>query len=262
MLGPLLLLLCAGGESPTAAERLVHAYPAHLAAAQRGHIVWRDGFRMAFDDGSGPKTHQQKLAAADLQEQMEQPYPLGPASPPVEDFEPGRIRSQPFFDRMYGSTTAEVEANLVDLEWMIADGGRTLRVTRVNEIDQRLAAVAREIAVLPVASRRCAAATAGAYARRRIAGTERWSMHAYGAALDIDPACGDYWRWREPGRLLHDWKNRVPLDVVEAFERHRFLWGGKWYRYDSMHFEYRPELIDSDQNGAAASPHGREEKRP
>ena len=27
------------------------------------------------------------------------------------------------------------------------------------------------------------------------------------------------------------------------FETHGFIWGGKWYHYDTMHFEYRPELL-------------------
>ena len=31
--------------------------------------------------------------------------------------------------------------------------------------------------------------------------------------------------------------------IVEIFERHGFIWGGKWYHYDTMHFEYRPELL-------------------
>lgn len=26
-------------------------------------------------------------------------------------------------------------------------------------------------------------------------------------------------------------------------ERHGFIWGGRWYHYDTMHFEYRPEMI-------------------
>jgi hypothetical protein len=30
---------------------------------------------------------------------------------------------------------------------------------------------------------------------------------------------------------------------VEVFERHGFIWGGKWNHYDTMHFEYRPELL-------------------
>jgi hypothetical protein len=30
---------------------------------------------------------------------------------------------------------------------------------------------------------------------------------------------------------------------VDIFERHGFIWGGKWAHYDTMHFEYRPELL-------------------
>src|SRR5262245_1812136 len=27
------------------------------------------------------------------------------------------------------------------------------------------------------------------------------------------------------------------------FEKYGFIWGGHWYHYDTMHFEYRPELL-------------------
>jgi hypothetical protein len=30
---------------------------------------------------------------------------------------------------------------------------------------------------------------------------------------------------------------------VEIFEKHGFIWGGRWYHYDTMHFEYRPEIL-------------------
>jgi len=38
-------------------------------------------------------------------------------------------------------------------------------------------------------------------------------------------------------------KNELPWEIVRIFEAHGFIWGGKWYHYDTMHFEYRPELI-------------------
>ena len=38
-------------------------------------------------------------------------------------------------------------------------------------------------------------------------------------------------------------RNRIPMEIVEVFEKHGFIWGGKWYHYDTMHFEYRPEII-------------------
>ena len=44
------------------------------------------------------------------------------------------------------------------------------------------------------------------------------------------------------------YKNRIPHRIVEIFERHGFIWGGKWYHYDTMHFEYRPELLRGRRN--------------
>ena len=37
----------------------------------------------------------------------------------------------------------------------------------------------------------------------------------------------------------------IPSDVVAVFERHGFIWGGRWAHFDTMHFEYRPELLIS-----------------
>jgi hypothetical protein len=58
-----------------------------------------------------------------------------------------------------------------------------------------------------------------------------------------------YWRW---SRVLdrEDW-HRLPITqrwsppqaVIEAFERSGFVWGGKWSHFDTIHFEYRPEII-------------------
>jgi hypothetical protein len=31
--------------------------------------------------------------------------------------------------------------------------------------------------------------------------------------------------------------------VMKAFEAYGFIWGGKWMFYDTMHFEYRPEIL-------------------
>ena len=39
------------------------------------------------------------------------------------------------------------------------------------------------------------------------------------------------------------YQNRYPHEIVEIFERHGFIWGGRWYHYDTMHFEFRPEIL-------------------
>jgi hypothetical protein len=69
-------------------------------------------------------------------------------------------------------------------------------------------------------------------------------MHAYGAAIDLNVKQSDYWSWQ--GRLADPvWRNRMPYEIVKIFEKHGFIWGGRWYHYDTMHFEYRPELIEN-----------------
>ncbi|MGC1959145.1 MAG: M15 family metallopeptidase, partial [Pseudolabrys sp.] len=38
-------------------------------------------------------------------------------------------------------------------------------------------------------------------------------------------------------------RNRIPIEIVRIFEKQGFIWGGYWYHFDTMHFEYRPELL-------------------
>ncbi len=79
----------------------------------------------------------------------------------------------------------------------------------------------------------------GGYNDRLIAGTQRRSAHAFGLAIDLNPKPSHYWRWEKGG-----WKNAVPQSIVDAFEAEGWAWGGRWYHFDTMHFEYRPELFD------------------
>jgi hypothetical protein len=67
-------------------------------------------------------------------------------------------------------------------------------------------------------------------------------MHAWGAAIDINPAYSNYWRWS----VASGYVNRIPPELVAVFERHGFIWGGRWAHFDTMHFEYRPELLGYD----------------
>ncbi|MDR3115730.1 MAG: M15 family metallopeptidase [Treponema sp.] len=86
---------------------------------------------------------------------------------------------------------------------------------------------------------------------RNIADSESRSFHAYGAALDLLPkssGLATYWLWT--ARTTGEWwsvpyeKRLHPPDaVIKAFEAYGFIWGGKWFFYDTMHFEYRPEIL-------------------
>jgi len=88
---------------------------------------------------------------------------------------------------------------------------------------------------------------------RNIAGTQSRSYHGYGVAVDLIPRSYQrrwgYWRWAMDGGV-EEWWNipsehrwTVPDAIIEVFERHGFVWGGKWLSFDPIHFEYRPEVL-------------------
>jgi hypothetical protein len=188
------------------------------------------------------------LNQPDLGDQMLQRYPKGeplPTALPI-NFEPGRIRNEPFFKRLYGSSRREVGANLVRIRW----GAKLIRVTRVNRIDEKLKQIYRELSALERRFRRYYRESAGAFVWRKIKGTSRISVHSFGAAIDIGVRYSNYWRWTLSARRLKPdaqipYLNRFPLEVIKIFERHGWVWGGWWYHHDTMHFEYRPELLVS-----------------
>jgi len=88
---------------------------------------------------------------------------------------------------------------------------------------------------------------------RVIAGTSRRSNHSYGIAIDLLPidlrGRLTYWRWNESGgsarssALNFDNFYKPPQKVIKIFEEHGFIWGGNWALIDTMHFEYRPEIL-------------------
>lgn len=170
-------------------------------------------------------------------------YPQGRSGiPPQLDCDPGRVRHQPFFDKMYGNCQkGEVKPKLVHVGWLPQHGGGVLRVTSVNKVADRLGAVSTELDKLPDSFVKYVVPLASkGYNCRAIAATTRPSAHGHGIAIDINVAWSNYWRYRRTAAENYSYENRIPWEIVEVFEKHGFIWGGKWYHYDTMHFEYRP----------------------
>ncbi|MEZ5816548.1 MAG: M15 family metallopeptidase [Hyphomicrobiaceae bacterium] len=242
--------LPAASEPLTAGEggrRLVAAYPDFLASVDGNELVWKDGTRMSLDDGRAPKPFSELLAAPDIKDMFRWGYPAGrPAEAPGVEVDPGRVRYQPLFDKMYGDCTkGGTKAHLVEITWLPKKARQRLLVSRVNGVDKRLAAVSRVLDELPARFDRYLFPAAGTFNCRPIAGTTRPSAHGAGIAIDIAIKHAHYWRWTKPDKAgRYPYRNSIPMEIVAAFEKEGFVWGGRWYHYDTMHFEYRPELID------------------
>ena len=113
-----------------------------------------------------------------------------------------------------------------------------------------------------------------AFNGRAITGSSRWSLHAYGAAIDINPIQNPFIEIEKDGTAkispaksayysvnrLNQRPNKFPRsgmaeDAVDLFAEHGFfLWGGYWnYPVDYQHFQVGPRsfveaLIAKDLN--------------
>ena len=239
--GPLLFVTLRALAQESPVDALVRAYPDFLASHDESFLIWKDGTRMPLSDGRSGKTFDEKLRNPSILDQVSLPYVKGPMSkPPGQEEDPGRFRNVAFFDKMYGDCTkGEVQRKLAEVPWLPQSGGGTVPVTTVNSVAERLRTISEELDRLSPNFKRYAIPSAGTFNCRPVRDTGNRSMHAWGGAIDLNTNFADYWLWN----TSNGYRNRIPFEIVEIFERHQFIWGGKWEHFDTMHFEYRPELI-------------------
>jgi hypothetical protein len=245
----------AGAEAKdlTLAEKvdiLVKSYPGVLNRGSVEGVGFVEHAQIVPVDDGVKRDHFQMLESGDIEDSLLQIYPAGPCEvKPSVNFDPGRIRSEPLMKLIYGESREEVARNLVPVKWF----GETLQVTRVNGVNKHLEAVRDEL-VSRSDLRKYLTPSAGVFNWRKVANQSNLSVHSFGAAVDLNTKFADYWVWSggKPGRVPV-YKNKFPMEIVEIFEKHGFIWGGRWYHYDTMHFEYRPELLEiAKRSGVAA----------
>jgi hypothetical protein len=234
------------GLSPDSLAALLKAYPDLLERIEGNDLVWKDSTRMRIDDGKGPKTFDAMLDHPDIKDMFLMKYPVGDRGlAPEVNFDPGRVRYMPLFEKMYGDCpTPSFMSNLVDVVWLPSKYGKKLKFSKINGAAEALQKVSNELDKLPERFLTYLRPSQGTYNCRQIAATNRASPHGFGIAIDIAAAHSNYWLQskRDAGGHI-SYKNEIPWEIVRIFEAHGFIWGGKWYHYDTMHFEYRPELI-------------------
>lgn len=243
-----------------ALERLKNSYPDHIQIVLESDLIWTDSTIMPIGNFDPSRSLIDKLNNPSLADQLEQPeYISGESSNEPQD-DPGRIRYEPFFRKMYGDSPNEVEEHLEKIAWMpkvFGEGARTLRVTKINNIHEKIKRISEELEDLVLQYPEYMIFLdnpGGTYCWRNIANTDRLSNHSFGMTLDINASKSQYWQWdlKKEGRLVSEeaqltYRNTVPWKIVQIFEKYGFIWGGKWYHYDTMHFEYRPELMTVDK---------------
>lgn len=229
----------AAATDVNAAHRaLLESFPDFITKIEGNTVYFKDGSTLPYDDGK-VKDFNTLLDDGDIEDMFFVPYSSS-LNPPPYLFDPGRSRSDVLFKKMYGASSSAVQKNLVSVPWF----GKNVKFTKINGAADALKAVAKEIAQYP--ELRKYLDSSGTFYWRPVRGAKRMSAHAYGIAFDIAVPYSDYWQWSNKTKnelSKVQYKNRFPHKIVEIFEKHGFIWGGSWYHYDTMHFEYRPEII-------------------
>ncbi|MCL1836417.1 MAG: M15 family metallopeptidase [Treponema sp.] len=245
----ILLFFCVqfivSADEPAADEKsdleiLQTAYPDAFEIIPNG-IRFPDGTLIIYNDGI-TKDFDALLEMPDLRDMLSLPYPSGEQhGPPPLNFDPGRFRPDAFFRALYGKDETAIRSHLGRVQWMPSQNGQWLLVTTRFGVDKKLEEVIAELETLGAEYRQYLLPAGGTFNYRPIAQTSRLSAHSFGIAIDIAVAPSHYWQWEAGGAAVY--KNTIPYVIVEIFERHGFIWGGRWYHFDTMHFEYRPELL-------------------
>lgn len=233
-------------QIPNSVQKLMKHYP-QIKNYENGKLFFQDNSSILYDDGKS-KSHQELLENADLEDMFKLPYIKGSIPQTIsKNYDPGRYRNEAFFRKIYGNSAKEVEANLVDVLWCPKLVNQKIRVTKINGINKKLEAISQELDEHPEL-KKYLTNVGGTFNWRYISGTKRLSQHSFGASIDINIKYSHYWQWDSKTtneEVSLKYKNQIPQIIVDIFERHGFIWGGKWYHYDTMHFEYRPELLDN-----------------
>lgn len=223
---------------PKYAQKIIDAYPEFKIKYSDGNLVFMDGTTITCDDNK-EKGFVEKLDNCDIEDMFSMSYDSTAVEPTYLN-DCGRGRNEELFKKMYGNTELAARKNLVSVDWF----GQKIPFTKVNGASEQLKKVALELQKSP--QLRKYLTNASSFYWRKVRGANRQSAHSYGIAIDINTSYSNYWLWSNPKRSETDkieHVNRIPIEIVKVFEKYGFIWGGRWYHYDTMHFEYRPEFL-------------------
>jgi hypothetical protein len=167
--------------SDVALDVLVAAYPEQLATHDDQNLVWKDGIRQPLSDGQTNKTFDDLLNHPSIIDQFKIRYRLGPqtTSPAINE-DPGRIRNEDFFKKMYGDCRkGEVADQLRRVAWLPHRGGETILATRVNGVAEKLEQISAELEKTPTVNNE----VCSAFGRRLLVSQDRRQWPHFNALL-------------------------------------------------------------------------------
>ena len=199
----------------------------------------------------GKMLNKNNLSSADLYQSIFYTYTKGTLSVIPEYVKSITVRSSDFQDALYGEGEVEISKECRWIPFLnksvFVNNICIDELTNINnflkESAERSSAVNEFInGIIAVSS----------FVTKKVTGTGNTSFHSYGLAIDLIPISYEgksvYWKW---SAVFNDNWRTIPLkdrwsppgEVIKIFEENGFIWGGKWHHFDTIHFEFRPEIL-------------------
>lgn len=206
-------------------------------------LIFSNKTKLIYDDFK-KKSKTELLDNPDIEDMFYWNYNTSSDIPKNQE-DAGRIRNETFFKLLYGYSKEEVRKNLKSFVWCPKLVNQTILFNKKNGAFEALKNVSDELDLHPE-WKQYLTNIGGTFNWRNISGANRLSMHSFGITIDINTKYSNYWQWdcgckNEEAKLTY--RNKIPLELVKIFEKNGFIWGGRWHHYDTMHFEYRPEMV-------------------
>lgn len=238
-----LLCLCASllAIDDTLAQECFKRYYPQIASIEDNRVLLKDGRAFVWDDGL-TKTYDEMLSNPDMNDAFTYVYPLQ-GKVLESNLDTSRVRQNEFYKAIYGSSRQEVAEHIIKVPWFPQVFHNSyVYVSGFNGVEEAFRRVMARLSDLPQAYYQFLS-DQDAFYWRNIADSSNLSPHSFGIALDINTKFSRYWLWDKKERNQYQNENQIPMEIIHAFEAEGFVWGGRWWHYDTMHFEYRPEII-------------------
>lgn len=218
-------------------ESFIRAYPS-IISLKDNKLIFDDNTSLVYDDFK-EKSFEKKLSNPSPKDMLSITYKaFSDIIQPDINEDAGRFRNEKLLKKLYGNTKEEIKKNLETLTWT---DGTNIKFNKKQNASIQLQKVINELKKLPKKYQKFLSPIGGTFNYRYIKDTKRLSAHSFGIAIDLNVKQSKYWKWDK----TYKYSNNFPKKIIDIFEKYGFIWGGRWYHYDTMHFEYRPEMFES-----------------
>ena len=152
-----------------------------------------------------------------------------PIKKPRTNIDPGNYKNQKFLKSIYGKKKEEIKRNFVKIYWLPKTNLKSYFIyfNKNAGAAPALIRISHQLDKLPEDL------------KKYIKTVKVDKKDSFGISITLDKKFKNSFKDEKKFKFT----NRIPEEIIKIFEENDFIWGGRWYHYDTGYFEYRPEFF-------------------